>query len=90
MWRTDVAGCFGFTVATRNGQLAIEATSVQDEDTLAGFPELLDCMHRTAYALMLDNKPIPELGTPIYVRRHVRIDNGALAENTFFDFSYNP
>jgi len=79
-----------FTVATRNGQLAVETTGVQDDDTLAAYPDLLDCMHRTATALVLDGKPIPELGTPIYVRRHVRLDNGALVENTFFDFSYNP
>ena len=79
-----------FTVATRNGQLAVETTGVQDDDTLAAYPDLLDCMHRTANALVLDNKPIPELGTPIYVRRHVRVENGALVENSFFDFSYNP
>lgn len=79
-----------FTVAARNGRLAVETTSVQDDDTLAAYPELLDCMHRTAGALALDGKPVPELGTPIYVRRHVRVDHGALVENTFFDFSYNP
>jgi hypothetical protein len=80
----------GFTVAPMNGQLAIETTGVVDDDTLAAFPELLECMHRSAYALVVDGKPIPELGTPIYVRRHVRLENGELVENTFFDFSYNP
>lgn len=80
----------GFTVAPMNGQLAIESTGVLDDDTLAAYPELLECMHRSAYALVVDGKPIPELGTPIYVRRHVRVENGELVENTFFDFSYNP
>lgn len=80
----------GFTVAPMNGQLAIESTGVLDDDSLAAYPELLECMHRSAYALVVDGKPIPELGTPIYVRRHVRLDNGELVENTFFDFSYNP
>lgn len=79
-----------FTVATMNGQLAIETTGVQDEDTLAAYPELLDCLHKSAYALVVDRTPVPALGTPIYVRRHVRIDQGELVENTFFDFSYNP
>jgi hypothetical protein len=79
-----------FTVAPMNNQLAIETTGVQDDDTLAPYPELLECLHRSAYALVVDGKPIPELGTPIYVRRHVRLENGELVENTFFDFSYNP
>lgn len=79
-----------FTVAAKNTKLVIEATGVQDEDTLAGYPELLECMHRTANAFSLDGRSVPELGTPIYVRRHVRLENGALAENSIFDFSYNP
>jgi len=82
----------GFTVAARSGKLAIEATSVDDPDTLAGFPDLLECMHRTANALapVLDGRPIPELGTPIYVRRRVRVEDGALVENAYANFSYNP
>jgi hypothetical protein len=80
----------GFTVAPMNGQLAIESTGVLDDDTLAAYPELVECLHRSAFALVVDGKPIPELGTPIYVRRHVRLENGELVENTFFDFSYNP
>jgi hypothetical protein len=82
----------GFTVAARGGKLVIEATSVEDQDTLGAYPELLDCMHRTAVALtpVLEGKPIPELGTPIYVRRHVRLEGGVLAENAFYNFSYNP
>ena len=79
-----------FTVVPRNGKLIIETTGVEDADTLADYADLLECMHRTANALVLDDKPIPELGTPIYVRRRVRIENGELAENTFFNFSYNP
>jgi hypothetical protein len=80
----------GFTVAPVNGQLAIEATGVLDDDTLTAYPDLLECMHRTAYAFVVDGKPIPELGTPIYVRRHVRLEAGELVENSLFDFSYNP
>jgi hypothetical protein len=82
----------GFTVAARAGKLVIETTSIEDQDTLGAYPELLDCMHRTAVALapVLEGKPIPELGTPIYVRRHVRLEAGALAENAFYNFSYNP
>lgn len=81
-----------FTVAARSGKLVIETTGVEDQDTLAGYPDLLDCMHRTASALapVLDGKPIPELGTPVYVRRHVRLESGALVDNSFFNFSYNP
>jgi hypothetical protein len=79
-----------FTVAPMNGQLAIESTGVLDDGALAAYPELLECLHRSAYALVVDGKPIPELGTPIYVRRHVGLENGELVENTFFDFSYNP
>ncbi|HEX7840866.1 MAG TPA: hypothetical protein VF469_25485, partial [Kofleriaceae bacterium] len=81
-----------FTVAARGGKLVIETTSVDDQDTLADYPDLLDCMHRTASALapVLAGKPIPELGTAIYVRRHVRLDSGALVDNSFFNFSYNP
>lgn len=88
--RASGKATLSFTVAARAGKLVVEATSVQDEDTLAAYPELLECMHRTANALVLDDKPIPELGTPIYVRRHIRLDNGVLAENSFFNFSYNP
>jgi hypothetical protein len=80
----------GFTVAAKNNKLVIESTGIFDDETLAGYPEMLDCMHRTANLLVLDGHPIPELGTAIYVRRHVRVENGALAENTIFNFSYNP
>lgn len=81
-----------FTVAARAGKLVIETTGVDDQDTLADYPDLLECMHRTASALapVLDGKPIPELGTPIYVRRHVRLENGALVDNSYFNFSYSP
>lgn len=79
-----------FTVAAKNSKLIIETTGVHDEETLAGYPELLECMHRTANELVLDGRAVPELGTPIYVRRHVRLDNGVLAENSIFNFSYNP
>jgi hypothetical protein len=79
-----------FTVAARNNKLIIESTAIHDEGTLAGHAELLDCMHPTANELVLEGYGVPELGTPIYVRRHVRLDNGELAENTIFNFSYQP
>jgi hypothetical protein len=79
-----------FTVTARNNKLVIETTGVQDEETLAGHPELLECMHQTAHMLMLDGYVARELGTPIYVRRHIRIENGVLAENSIWNFSYNP
>jgi hypothetical protein len=77
-----------FTVSAKNGKLVIDTTGVQDEETLAGYPALLECMHQTAHLLVLDAYPVPELGTPIYVRRHVRLDHGVLAEDSIFDFSY--
>jgi hypothetical protein len=82
----------GFTVAPKDNKLAIETTSIQDEGTLAGNAELLDCMQRTAtgFAPVFEGRPVPELGTPIYVRRRVRLEAGALVENTLFNFSYNP
>lgn len=79
-----------FTVGAKGNKLIIETTGVQDEETLVAYPELLDCMHRTANELVLDGRPVPELGTPIYVRRHVRLEGGVVAENTIFNFSYNP
>jgi hypothetical protein len=79
-----------FTVGAKGNKLIIETTGVRDEESLAAYPELLDCMHRTANELVLDGRPVPELGTPIYVRRHVRLEGGVLAENTIFNFSYNP
>jgi hypothetical protein len=79
-----------FTVGARNNKLLIETTGVQDEETLAGFPDMLDCMHKTATLLLPPNRPVPELGTGIYVRRHVVVQNGALVEDWLFDFSYNP
>lgn len=79
-----------FTVAAKDNKLVIDTTGVQDEETLAGYPELLECMHQTATALVLDGHPVPELGTPIYVRRHVRVDDGVLAENSIYNFSYHP
>jgi hypothetical protein len=79
-----------FTVAAKDHKLVIETTGVQDEETLAGDPELLECMHRTAKALVLEGRPVPELGTAIYVRRHVRLEDGVIAENSIFNFSYNP
>jgi len=81
-----------FTVAAKNNKLVIETTGVQDEETLAAYPELLECMHRTANVLVsvLEGRSVPELGTPIYVRRHVRIDDGVLAEDSIFNFSYSP
>lgn len=77
-----------FTVAARANKLVIESAGVQDEDTLVGRTELLDCMAKTASAFNLEGRPIPELGSPIYVRRTVRVENGELAENSIFDFSY--
>ena len=80
----------GFTVAARNNKLVVETTSVQDDETLAGYPELLECMHKTAGVLLPEGRPVPELGTPIYVRRTVRIENGQLVEDSLFNFSYHP
>jgi hypothetical protein len=79
-----------FTVAAKNNKLVIDTTGVQEEETLARYPDLLECMHQTAKALVLDGYPVPELGTPIYVRRNVRVEDGVLAENSIVDFSYNP
>jgi predicted outer membrane lipoprotein len=79
-----------FTVAASHDKLVIETTGVQDEDTLAGYPELVECMHQTAKLLVLDGHAVPELGTPIYVRRQVRLEDGALAENSILNYSYNP
>ena len=78
-----------FTVAAKNNKLVIETTGVQDEETLAGYPELLECMHQAAKVLVFDGYSVPELGTPIYVRRHVRLEDGVLAENSIFNYSYN-
>jgi hypothetical protein len=79
-----------FTVTAINHKLVVETTGTQDEGTLAGYPELLACMHQTAKLLALDGYAVPELGTPIYVRRQVRLDSGALAENWVANYSYNP
>jgi len=79
-----------FTVSAKDHKLVIETTGAHDEGTLAGYPELLECMHQTAKLLALDGYAVPELGTPIYVRRHVRVEDGVLAENSIFNFSYNP
>jgi hypothetical protein len=91
-WGQNLTGnaTLSFTVAANNNKLVIDTTGVQDEDTLAGYPELLACMHQTANVFVLDGQPVPELGTPIYVRRHVRIENGVLADDWIFSFSYNP
>jgi len=79
-----------FTVAAKGGKLFVESTGVQDDETLAAYPELLDCMHRTANALVLDGRAVPELGTPVYVRRSVRVENGVLADDSLVNFSYSP
>jgi hypothetical protein len=78
-----------FTVGAKNNKLVID-TGIQDEETLAEYPDLLECMHQTAKVLVLDGYSVPELGTPIYVRRHVRLEDGVLAENSIFNFSYDP
>lgn len=79
-----------FRVAAKDNKLVIDTTGIQDDETLAGYPELLECMHQTANVLSLDGRSVPELGTPIYLRRHVRIEDGVLAENSIFNFSYDP
>ncbi|HSR96781.1 MAG TPA: hypothetical protein VLM79_07025 [Kofleriaceae bacterium] len=79
-----------FTVGAKNNKLLVETTGVQDEETLAGFPDMLDCMHKTATLLLPPDRPVPELGSGIYVRRHVVVQDGALVEDWLFDFSYNP
>ncbi len=91
-WAPTATGkaTLNFTVASRGHKPVIDTTGTQDEDTLAAYPELLDCMHRTATLLAFDGRPVPELGTPIYVRRHVQIENGVVTENSLFDFSYHP
>jgi hypothetical protein len=78
-----------FTVAAKNNKLVIESTGVQDQETLTASPALLECMHKTANVFALEGRPVHELGTPIYVRRHVQIENGELTENSIFDFSYS-
>jgi hypothetical protein len=47
-------------------------------------------MHRTASVLLPAGHAVPEFGTGIYVRRHVKVENGALVEDSLFNFSYNP
>lgn len=79
-----------FTVAAKNNKLLVDTTGVQDEESLAGYPDILECMHKTAALLLPEGRPVPELGTPIYVRRHVRIENGQLVEDSLFNFSYHP
>jgi len=79
-----------FTVVARANKLLIESTGVQDEETLAAYPALLDCMHQTAHAIVLDSYQVAELGTDIYVRRHVRLENGELVDNSIWNFSYIP
>ena len=79
-----------FTVAAKDKHLIIDSTSVDDDATLVAYPELLACLHQTASAFQLDDVAVPELGTPIYVRRHVKLEAGALVENSIFNFSYNP
>jgi hypothetical protein len=79
-----------FTVVARAHKLLIETTGVQDEETLAAYPALLDCMHQTAHAIVLDSYQVAELGTDIYVRRHVRLENGELVDNSIWNFSYIP
>jgi len=82
----------GFTVAQKNGKLVVESSGVLEDQTLAQYPDLLECMHQTATALqpVLDANKAPDLGTAIYVRRHVKLDNGAMVENSIFNFSYVP
>jgi Xaa-Pro aminopeptidase len=79
-----------FTVAAKNNQLVLDTTGVQDDETLSGVPEVLECMHKTAKVLLPDMYPVPELGTAIYVRRQVRIEDGVLVEDSLPSFSYNP
>lgn len=79
-----------FTVTAVKNKLVIETTGVQDPDTLADYPDLIECLHQTANLLVLDAYPVPEFGTPIYVRRALRVENGALAEDAILNFSYNP
>jgi hypothetical protein len=87
--RANGKATLNFTVAARNNKLVIDTTGVEDEDTLADNPALVECMHKAANAFVVDKFPIPPLGTPIYVRRHVHVENGALVENSVFDFSYH-
>jgi hypothetical protein len=79
-----------FSVVAKGNKLVIESTGVQDEETLAAYPALLECMHQTAHAIVLDPYPVTELGTDIYVRRHVRLENGELVDNSIWNFSYVP
>ena len=79
-----------FIVAAKDQKLVIETTGVQDDETLAAYPDLLKCMHEAAHALVLEGRAVPELGTAMYVRRHIRLDNGELVESSMPDFSYSP
>lgn len=86
------AATLGFTVAQKSGKLIVESSGVLEDQTLAQYPDLLDCMHQTASAFqpVLDGVKPADLGTTIYVRRHVKLDAGAMVENTIFNFSYVP
>lgn len=79
-----------FTIGAKSNKLVLETTGVQDEETLAAYPDLLECMHRTASVLLPEGHAVPEFGSGIYVRRHVKVENGALVEDSLFNFSYNP
>lgn len=79
-----------FTIGPKDNRIVIESSAVLDEETLAGNPELLQCMHQTAqaFAPVLEGHAIPQYANPVYIRRDVRLDNGEIVEDSLRDFSY--
>jgi hypothetical protein len=79
-----------FTISTKDNKLAVESTGVVDDASLAAFPELVTCLHQSAYMFNvgITERAIPELGNPMVVRRQVQLDNGEIRENAISDFSY--
>jgi len=64
-------------------KIEVETTAVEEEGTTITNPELLECMHKTAYAMKF---PIGEGSRAVFAKRRVTMDNGILSENWVYEW----
>jgi hypothetical protein len=64
-------------------KVEVETTGFEEEGTTITNPELLECMHKTAYAMKF---PVGEGSRAVFAKRHVTMDNGILSENWVYEW----
>lgn len=64
-------------------KIVTETTGVEEDGTTITNPDLIECMHKTAYAMKV---PLGEGTRAVFAKRRVVMDNGILSENWVYEW----